>query len=181
MNIKKPPLAFERELYKKMFYQFGSLLLPRTVKTYFDSHCSEFQDLSNENRFLELGFVLLRGYNVKKELLDWVADRPHISEDSIKFSIAQLLLAFDDLNGAEIMDKCDDLSLAEYFDFFKTKLLNCYWEDPVKGTQSFDDCGDFDIFPKPLFNGHYLGEVHENGKWQWTEYKLDKYDWRAIK
>ena len=162
MNIKNLPLAFERELYKKMFYQFGCLSLPRTVKTYFDSHCSEFQDLSNENRFLELGFVLLRGYNVKKELLDWVADRPHISEDSIKFSIAQLLLAFDDLNGAEILDKC-------------------YWEDPVKGTQSFDDCGDFDISPKPLFNGHYLGEVHENRKWQWTEYKLDKYDWRAIK
>lgn len=28
---------------------------------------------------------------------------------------------------------------------------------------------------------HKVGDIHENGKWMWTEYKPGKFDWRVIK
>lgn len=28
---------------------------------------------------------------------------------------------------------------------------------------------------------HNVGDIHENGKWMWTEYKPGKFDWRTIK
>ncbi len=81
---------------------YGSLDLPHHIKAYIDSYSSEYQDLSDEERLLDLGFMLLRGYIIKKTIRDLLKSHPEISEDS-------------------------------------------------------------------------------NGKWQWTEYQLEKFDWRAIK
>ncbi len=30
-------------------------------------------------------------------------------------------------------------------------------------------------------NGRKVGDMHSNGKWVWTEYKVGKFDWRVIK
>jgi hypothetical protein len=181
MNITDPPIHFEQPLRKDKYFTFGKLNLPHHIKAYVDSYSYECQSLSIETRLLDLGFALLRGYDIKKTILDWLKDRPDISEDFITANIGWILLKFDDADEAEILDNIDTMNLSEMIDYFKPRLLDCYSE--IGDLQIFDDNDIANTTRRnhALFNGHYLGEVHPNGKWQWTEYNLNKYDWRTIK
>lgn len=181
MNERNQPIHFERSLYKDQYFLYGSLELPKHIKAYFDGFSSEYNSLSDETRFFDLGFVLLRGYNIKKVLGDWIRNHPEISEESIVTNIGLLMLKFDDVNTATILKNMHSFSLNEMLDFFKPIFLDCYLEE--KGKQIFDDLCIANSTRRIdcKLHEHYLGEIHPNGKWQWTEYKPDKYDWRSIK
>jgi hypothetical protein len=106
---------------------------------------------------------------------------PEISEQSIVANIGQLLIKFDDVDELEILANMGVMNLSQMIDYFKPIFLDCYSE--IGNLQIFDD-NDIANTTRELhsvFGGHYLGEVHLNGKWQWTEYQLNKYDWRSIK
>lgn len=181
MNIDNSPVIFKRPLRKEKYFMYGTLELPHHIKAYIDSFSYEYQKLSDEERLLDLGFSLLRGYNIKKTIQDWLKNHPEISEDSIVDNIGWLLLKFHDVDKADILSNMDSMNLSQMIDYFKPILLNCYSEDGQ--WQMFDD-NDIANTTRSIHGivaGHYLGEVHPNGKWQWTEYKLDKFDWRAIK
>lgn len=160
---------------------YGSLELPHHIKAYVDSFSSEYQNLSDEKRFLDLGFVLLRGYDLKKTINDWLKDHPEISEESIVDNIGHIIMKFHDVDKEIILKNMRTMDLAQMIDYIKPILLDCYRED--NDVQSFDDNDTANASRRILatHGGHYLGEVHPNGKWQWTEYKPDKFDWRAIK
>jgi len=180
MNINQPSVIYKRPLNKDIYFMYGSLELPRHIKAYVDSFSSEYQDLADEKRFFDLGFVLLRGYNLKKAIKDWLKNHPEISEDSIVKNIGRLMMKFHDVDKSIILNNMRTMNLSQMIDYFKPILLDCYSEE--NGYQIFDDNGIGNAARRISgFNGHYLGEIHPNGKWQWTEYKLDKYDWRAIK
>jgi len=181
MNVDKSPITYRRPLHKETYFMYGTLDFPHHIKSYIDSYSSEYQGLSDEARLLDLGFMLLRGYNIKKTIRDWLNDHPEISEDSIVRNIGRLLLKFHDVDKAEILANMGSMNLSEMIDYFKPILLDCYSEDSQ--WQMFDD-NDIASTTRSIHGivaGHYLGEVHPNGKWQWTEYQLDKFDWRAIK
>ncbi|MBO5054581.1 MAG: hypothetical protein J6C44_10190 [Muribaculaceae bacterium] len=181
MNINNPPVVYKRPLNKKRYFLYGNLELPHHIKAYVDSYCHEYQTLSEEDRLLDLGFVLLRGYNLKKEIKDWLKDHPEISEDSIVSNIGWLMMKFHDIDEPKILNNMDSMDLYQMIDYAKPILLDCYIEE--YGEQKFDDngIGNASRRIEATLGGHYLGEVHTNGKWQWTEYKLDKFDWRTIK
>lgn len=181
MNISKSPVVYKRPLRKERYFMYDSLELPHHIKAYIDSFSYEFQNLTDEERFLDLGFILLRGYNLKKTIKEWLKNHPEISEDSIVNNIGLLLLKFHDVDEGEILTNMDTMNLSQMIDYFKPILLDCYSED--ENWQMFDDndIANMTRHTKGLVNGHYLGEVHPNGKWQWTEYKLNKFDWRTIK
>jgi hypothetical protein len=182
MNITNPPVQFERPLRKEQYFMYGEFEFPNHIKAYVDTYSYEYQSISDETRLLDLGFMLLRGYNIKKAISDWLKNHPEISEASIVYNIGQLLITFDDVDEAEILANSESMNLSQMIDYFKPLLLDCYSE--VDGKQKFDDNDIANTTRRNqcLFsNGHYLGEVHPNGKLQWTEYKIDKYDWRTIK
>lgn len=159
---------------------YGSLELPHHIKAYFDSFSSEYHDLPDEKRFMDLGFVLLRGYDLKKTIKDWLKGHPEISEESIVSNIGHMMTKFHDVDEA-IIHNMRTMNLSQMIDYFKPILLDCYRED--NDVQTFDD-NDIANTSRSIHvttGGHYLGEIHPNGKWQWTEYKPNKYDWRAIK
>lgn len=181
MNINKQPVVFKQPLNKNKYFSYGSLDLPHHIKAYVDNFSSEYQSLSDEKRLLDLGFVLLRGFNLKKSIKDWLKNHPEISEDSIVNNIGWLLIKFNDVDEREILEYMDSMNLSQMIDYFTPILLNCYSEDD--SFQMFDD-SDIANTKRSIHGiiaGHYLGEIHPNGKWRWTEYKLNKYDWRAIK
>lgn len=181
MNINNAPVVYKRPLNKNKYFEYGNLELPYSVRTYIDSGCSEYQDLDDETRLLDLAFVLLRGYNLKKEIKDWLKDHHYVSEKFIVSSIGMILLKFHDVDKAVIWNNIDNMDLSQMIDYFKPILLDCYTE--VNGMQEFNDVGGGNTSRRihATLGGHYLGEIHSNGKWQWTEYKPDKYDWRTIK
>ncbi|MDE7154799.1 MAG: hypothetical protein K2N79_00730 [Muribaculaceae bacterium] len=181
MNIYKSPVFYKRPLHKEKYFMYGNLELPHHIKAYIDNFSYEFQKLSDEERLLDLGFTLLRGYNIKKNIQDWLKNHPEISEDSIVSNIGWLLLKFHDVDKGKILTNMNTMNLSQMIDYFKPLLLNCYSED--NKTQMFDDndIANTSRHTKGIIAGHYLGEVHPNGKWQWTEYKLNKFDWRTIK
>lgn len=159
----------------------GDIDLPHHIKAYVDSYSCEYKEISDEERLLDFSFMLLRGYNIKKTIHNWLKDHPEISEYSIVNNLGRLLIKFHDVAEAEIIEKMDSLNLSQMIDYFKPILLNCYSEDD--NFQMFDD-NDIANTTRSIHGivaGHYLGEIHPNGKWQWTEYKLNKYDWRAIR
>lgn len=181
MNVTNSPVAFQRPLNKNIYFAYGRLDLPHSVRSYVDGGCSEYQDLSDESRLLDLSFVLLKGYNLKKEIKDWLKEHPYVSEDYIVSCIGYILLKFNDVDEEEIFNNMDVMDLSQMIDYFKPLLLNCYREE--NGMQMFDesDIANTSRSIQGTLGGHYLGEIHPNGKWQWTEYKPNKYDWRAIK
>ncbi|MCH5218392.1 MAG: hypothetical protein J1F07_07585 [Muribaculaceae bacterium] len=181
MNINKPAISFKRPLHKDKYFMYGDFDFPHHIKAYVDSFSSEYQSLSDEERLLDLGFMLLRGYDFKKAIRNWLKHHPEISEDSIVNNIGWLMIKFHDIDEAEILNNMKSMNLSQMIDYFKPVLLNCYSEDD--NSQMFDD-GDIATSTrsiKGVLGGHYLGEIHPNGKWQWTEYKPNKFDWRAIK
>ena len=179
MDINKARVVYTRPINKSRYFTYGRLELPYSVRSYVDSGCSEYQELDDEGRLLDLAFVLLRGYNLKKEVKDWLNDHPYIAEKSIVTSIGMILLRFHDIDEAVVWDNIDSMDLPQMVDWFKATLLDCYAEE--EGMQEFDSGGKASERIRASFGGHYLGEVHPNGKWQWTEYRPDKYDWRTIK
>lgn len=181
MNTIKPHIRYNRTLYKAKYFMFGDLDLPRHIKAYIDSYSHEYQRLSDEERLLDLGFMLLRGYNIKKAIRNWLKNHPEISEDAIVSNIGWILIKFHDIDKAKILANMKSMNLSQMIDYFKPILLGCYSEDD--NSQIFDDTNiaNYKQSTHNLFGGHYIGEVHPNGKWQWTEYKLNKYDWRTIK
>lgn len=181
MNINRPPVQFKRPIHKEKYFMYGDFEFPHHIKAYVDAYSSEYQDLSDEERLLDLGFMLLRGYNIKKSIRNWLKNHPEISESSIVNNIGWLMIKFHDVDEADILENMNSLNLSQMIDYFKPILLNCYSEDD--NSQMFDD-NDIANTTRSIHGivaGHYLGEIHSNGKWQWTEYKLNQYDWRAIK
>jgi hypothetical protein len=160
---------------------YGEFDFPHHIRAYVDFYSDEYHRLKDENRLLDLGFMLLRGYNIKKAIRNWLKNHPEISEESIVSNIGRLLMKFNNIDPAEILTNIKSMDLPQMIDYFKPILLNCYSEHG--GHQIFDNDIDANTTRSIycLFKGHYLGEIHPNGKWQWTEYKLNKYDWRAIK
>lgn len=181
MNINRPPVIYKRPLHKEKYFTYGSLDFPNHIKAYIDSFSSEYQDLSDEERLLDLGFMLLRGYDIKKSIRNWLKNHPEISEESIVKNIGWLLIKFHDVDETNILEKMVSMNLSQMIDYFKPILLNCYRED--NNSQMFDDNDDANITRRihGIVAGHYIGEIHPNKKWQWTEYKLNRYDWRTIK
>lgn len=181
MNINNSTVVFNRPFNKQKYFLYGKLDFSHHIKAYIDEFSSEYQDLSDEERLLDLGFLLLRGYNFKKAIKDWLKDYPEISEDSIVNNIDWLMLKLHDVDKDVILKNKDSMNLSQMIDYFKPILLDCYQEE--NDMQLFDDNDGANTTRRIHGNigGHYLGEIHPYGKWQWTEYKLDKYDWRAIK
>lgn len=181
MNINKPSVVYKQPLHKSKYFMYGEFEFPHHIKAYVDSFSSEYQDISDEERLLDLGFMLLRGYDIKKTIRNWLKHHPEISEDSIVSNIGWLMIKFHDVDEVQILRNMNSMNLSDMIDYFKPILLNCYSEDG--NWQMFDDNDDANATRRihSYTGGHYLGEIHPNGKWQWTEYKLDKYDWRAIK
>lgn len=73
----------------------GCVELPASIRTYFDGFADEYNDKGEDDKLLDLGYVLKRGYDLSAQIKACLYDRPHISEDSFKYSIVTLISHID--------------------------------------------------------------------------------------
>ncbi|MBO4232210.1 MAG: hypothetical protein J5862_03110 [Bacteroidales bacterium] len=50
---------------------------PRSSKSYFETSCSEWKQSSLESKVLDLGYLVTHGFNLRKYVREYVADRPN--------------------------------------------------------------------------------------------------------
>lgn len=69
----------------------GKIKLPHSIRTYFDGFAHEFNEIDKEQKLLDLGYVLKRGYDLSAQIKACLYDRPHINEDEFKWSLGGLI------------------------------------------------------------------------------------------
>lgn len=132
-----------------------SVRLPRNNKYYFDPYSTEANEISGEDRLLEIGYALKNGYKLKKELKDFIKQHsPTITEDVVKQAIVNLISEMRSGSTYDIcnehlfslinMDEAIELFLAELnlryrfyddFDEVKHDIFPIYWDyDMIAGS-----------------------------------------------
>jgi len=70
--------------------QEGEFELPRSIRTYLDTFCDEYNRYPIEQKLCDLGYQQIMGYNLIDDIRALRKRRPDISEDSIRRAIIQL-------------------------------------------------------------------------------------------
>lgn len=73
----------------------GAIELPQSIRTYFDGFADEFNEISEKQKLLDLGYVLKRGYDLATQIKACLYGRPHIGENEFKRSFAGLIECVD--------------------------------------------------------------------------------------
>ncbi len=69
-----------REISELAYYRDhigGEFAFPRSSKSYLESSCHEWNQSTLESKVLDLGYLVTHGFNLKKYVREYVADRPN--------------------------------------------------------------------------------------------------------
>lgn len=78
--------------YDKIYKAYGELGFPHAERTYFDHLGTEFSDNTIEQKLLDIGFLLLHGYDVRADILHTYSDaHPSVSQTDVRQTIYILL------------------------------------------------------------------------------------------
>lgn len=80
----------------------GNIKLPHTWKTYFDSACYEFGDISSDQKLSHISYALHHGLNIYDEIIDYIQSHDYLNEDSIKGTLCSYIasMRYDDGNNS---------------------------------------------------------------------------------
>lgn len=77
--------------YNRRYRIGGELCLPHAERVYFDWIADEFGDISNHQKLLDIGYLLLQGYDVRADIQSTYLNHKSVSKDNVRYSICILL------------------------------------------------------------------------------------------
>ncbi len=81
-------------IFSPKYYYFtpqeGGFELPRSIRTYLDTFCDEYNRYPIEKKLCDLGYQQIMGYHLIDDIRELRKRRPDISEDSIRHAIIKL-------------------------------------------------------------------------------------------
>lgn len=160
----------------KNYYLGGEITLPRPWKAYFFIGCTEWNDIDDEDRFMDLTFAMDNGFN----LLDCVGEsiREYDMRTAICHFIASLRYRQSRLYERQetISILSQNLALEELVNLFKVELL-------IRFSYQTDEDGKLTFFQKYIDIGSLAPDsiCHPTGWHEVTEESIKRDNpWRSV-
>lgn len=77
--------------YDRRYRAYGELGFPHAERVYFDWIAHEFGDISNHQKLLDIGYLLMQGYDIRADIHNTYLNHPSVSKDDVRHSIYILL------------------------------------------------------------------------------------------
>lgn len=77
--------------YDSRYRAYGELGFPHAERVYFDWIAHEFGDISNHQKLLDIGYLLMQGYDVRADIHSTYLNHSSVSKDNVRHSICILL------------------------------------------------------------------------------------------
>lgn len=77
--------------YDRLYRAYGELGFPHAERVYFDWLAHEFGDISNHQKLLDIGYLLMQGYDIRADIHSTYLNHPSVSKDDVRHSIYILL------------------------------------------------------------------------------------------
>lgn len=168
--------------YKRLYGDFEDVDLPKTYRTYFDAHCSEYSDYPIEKKILDLGYVISHGFDIKKAIRKILNDNPYIDETAIIQALSDLWAMISHNDGVTLPKSN---TLEADIDIVVEDLMRSY-RLPLQGNlphymvENFRDVSEMDVY---YSNGWELVSENLAGYKIFDEDNLISYpgDWGLIR
>lgn len=108
--------------YRERYGNYSDTDLPKTYRTYFDSFCDEYKRYPVENKLLDLAYVIIHGFDIRKAIRSILDSRTDISERDLQYAIWDLTAAVNHVD--KISDRGNSLDID--IDILIEDLLRCY-------------------------------------------------------
>lgn len=99
--------------FPSYYYLGGKLILPRPIRTYFDSGAHEWNVIGVIQKLLDLGYVTYMGYDIYQDIEELLGSHPYIQEFEIKYSIGALISELSGRSSYAISDRYENVPLKE--------------------------------------------------------------------
>lgn len=77
--------------YDRRYRAYGELGFPHAERVYFDWIAHEFGDISNHQKLLDIGYLLMQGYDIRADIHNTYLNHPSVSKNDVRYSIYILL------------------------------------------------------------------------------------------
>lgn len=108
--------------YLNRYGGYADINLPKSYRVYFDPYCDEYQQYPIKKKLLDLAYVIIHGFDVKKAIKIILDTHAHISKRDIQRAVWSLTAAANHVES--IADRRN--SLETDVDIFIEDLLRCY-------------------------------------------------------
>ena len=112
----------ERMYYSDHVVGEGKLQFPHSSKAYLEIACDEWEKMPDENKVLDLGYLVMHGFDLRKYVADYLADRPQNEQYVLKAFIHHVSYLRDPEDhedyGMVILSLKDKISVSEAVDLF---------------------------------------------------------------
>ena len=108
--------------YRERYGDYSDIDLPKTYRTYFDSFCDEYKRYPVENKLLDLAYVIIHGFDIRKAIRSILDSRTDISERDLQYAIWDLTAAVNHVDRLPNRKNSLDTDL----EILIEDLLRCY-------------------------------------------------------
>lgn len=77
--------------YDRRYRAYGELGFPHAERVYFDWIAHEFGYISNHQKLLDIGYLLMQGYDIRADIHNTYLNHPSVSKNDVRYSIYILL------------------------------------------------------------------------------------------
>lgn len=114
--------------YRNRYGDYDDIDLPKTHRVYFDAYCDEYRRYPVEKKLLDLAYVIIHGFEVKKAIKEILVNHPHVSEDDVHRAILDLTAAachVDDVSyRRNSLDTDIDILIEDLLRYYRLPLDN---------------------------------------------------------
>lgn len=114
----------DKNYYLNRYGDYDNIDLPNTHRAYFDAFCDEYSRYSIEEKLLDIAYVIIHGFDVKKAIRNILKRHSHISESAVHRAILNLTAAVNHAGEGYVSDLGN--SLETDIDIFIEDLLRYY-------------------------------------------------------
>ena len=116
-----------RTIQEQMYYSEhvvgeGELHFPHSSKAYLEIACMEWEQMPDENKVLDLGYLVTHGFDLRKYVAEYLADRPQNKQYILKAFVHHISYLRDPEEhedyGMLIVSLKDKISVSEAVDLF---------------------------------------------------------------
>lgn len=108
--------------YFKRYGDYSDIDLPKTYRVYFDAYCDEFKRYPVESKLLDLAYVIIHGFDIKKAIRTILTNNPHVGESAVHRAILSLTAVVNHVENLNYRRNSLDTDI----DILIEDLLRCY-------------------------------------------------------
>lgn len=112
--------------YFDRYHRYSEISFPRTDRVYFDPGAHEYNDLTLNQKLLDIAYMLTHGYDVRTFIHDTYKTKEYVSDNNVKQALYSLLGELWGSDNIKMSDLYEKKSLDELIDDFFSALKKSY-------------------------------------------------------